>query len=250
MSERSGVRSMARWATAGIAIGAASWAAYAGITWIRYGRARRPTEPEETDPLLDRFMPVYEAADRHRVRVAAPMEMTFAAATALDLQQSAMIRAIFKGRELMLGAQPEKPVLPRPLLDWAKVLGWGVLVEVPGREIIFGAVTKPWEAKVVFRSLPPEEFAAFQEPGYVKIVWTLRAERISAGTSMARTETRVTTTGPIARAKFRRYWAFLSPGIRLIRRIALKTVKQEAERLACQAGSRPSTEVEAPAERY
>ena len=37
------------------------------------------------------------------------------------------------------------------------------------------------QANVVFRSLLPDEFAAFHEPGYVKIAWTLRA-RQDAGT--------------------------------------------------------------------
>jgi hypothetical protein len=103
-----------------------------------------------------------------------------------------------------------------------------VLAEVPGREVVMGGVTRPWEANVVFQALPPAEFANFHEPGYVKIAWTLRADRISASQSIVRTETRVTTTDLLARTKFRRYWAFLSPGILLIRRIALSMVKRTA----------------------
>ena len=52
---------------------------------------------------------------------------------------------------------------------------------MPGREVVFGAVTQPWVTNVVFRALPPHEFAAFKEPGFVKIVWTLHAAPISAG---------------------------------------------------------------------
>ena len=68
-----------------------------------------------------------------------------------------------------------------------------------------GAVTQPWRADVVFRPLPPEEFAAFHEPDYVKIVWTLRADSLGTTGSIFRTETRVLTTDPTARSKFRRY---------------------------------------------
>jgi hypothetical protein len=117
-------------------------------------------------------------------------------------------------------------------VPFAKGLGWGVLDEIPGREIVFGAVTRPWEANVVFRALLPDAFAAFNEPDYVKIAWTLRADPIDARESIARTETRVTTTDPGAREKFRRYWAVFSPGIVLIRRVMLKRVKAEAERRA------------------
>ena len=84
-----------------------------------------------------------------------------------------------------------------------------------------GAVTQPWKANVVFRSLPPDEFAAFKEPDYVKIAWTLRADAVSDRESVARTETRVIATDAEARRKFRWYWARFSPGIVLIREISL-----------------------------
>ena len=116
-------------------------------------------------------------------------------------------------------------------------MGWGVLAEVPGREIVVGAVTKPWEPNVVFRALPPEQFASFNEPGFVKIAWTLRADPVDAGSSVFRTETRTMTTDRVARAKFRRYWSFVSPGVVLIRRLSLLPLKREAERRAL-AGAR------------
>jgi hypothetical protein len=101
-------------------------------------------------------------------------------------------------------------------------------------EIVVGAVTKPWEPNVTFRSLAPDEFSGFAEPGYVKIAWTLRADHISDRQSIFRTETRVLATSPSARARFRRYWAFLSPGIILIRWMSLAPLKAEAERRAQQ----------------
>jgi hypothetical protein len=191
--------------------------------------------------LLDQFMPEYEVAERHSIRVSAPAEITFQAAAALDLQQSKTISGIFKAREFILGAKPSGTVLPNALLPWAKALGWGLLAEVPGREVVLGAVTKPWEPNVVFHPLPPDEFADFREPGYVKIIWTLRWDAVSATASVAQTDTRVTTTDAAARAKFRLYWAFLSPGILLIRRVALAMVKKDAERLASRALPTPSS---------
>jgi hypothetical protein len=113
-----------------------------------------------------------------------------------------------------------------------KELGWGVLADGPSHEIVMGAVTQPWKANVVFRSLPPDEFAAFSEPGYVRIAWTLRADAISDTPSVARTETRVVATDAEARRKFRWYWARFSPGIVLIRAISLRLVKKDAERRA------------------
>jgi hypothetical protein len=45
----------------------------------------------------------------------------------------------------------------------------------------------------------------------------------------------VATTDPSARAKFRRYWVMVSPGVLLIRREMLRLVKREAERRARDA---------------
>ena len=94
--------------------------------------------------------------------------------------------------------------------------GYGVLAEDPGREIIFGGATQPWLANPVFRALPPTSSSPSTQPSYVKLAWTLRADPIDATKSVFRTETRVATTDPTSRAKFRGYWAFVSPSIILI----------------------------------
>jgi hypothetical protein len=94
-----------------------------------------------------------------------------------------------------------------------------------------GAVTQPWKADVVFRALPPERFAAFAEPGYVKIAWTLRADPTGSSNCVFRTETRVIATDAESRRRFRRYWAFLSPGIFLVRYEILRLLEKETERL-------------------
>jgi hypothetical protein len=235
MNSKSYARGIARWLAAGVGVAAAAYGAYVGITWYRYGHAAPPS-PEEHDALLDRFIPAYEVAERHQIRIAAPAAVTLAAARETDLQGSGLVRTIIKAREVILGATADDRPRPRGLLAEVQSLGWGVLAEVPGREVVVGAVTKPWEANVIFHALSPDQFAEFSEPGYVKIVWTLRAEPISATESLFRTETRAIATDASARAKFRRYWSFLSPGIIVIRWAVLGPVKSEAERRARQRG--------------
>lgn len=213
--------------------GALAYAAHIGTTWLRYGHPPAPG-PEDADALLDVFMPVYDVAERHHVGVGASADVTFAALMEMDLEKSGLIRAVFKAREIVLGAEPGAKTEARSLVDVTRELGWVVLAEVPGHEIVMGAVTRPWQANVVFRGVPSEHFAAFNEPDYVKIAWTLRADAISPFSSMARSETRVVATDRGARRKFRWYWARFSAGIRVIREIALRLVKKEAERRAAQ----------------
>jgi hypothetical protein len=229
MSRKQLVESVSRGLFYGAGVAAGAYAAYAGTTWLRYGRVRNGAG-DDRDPLLDGFMPTYEVVERHHIRVEAPADITFAAACDVDFQQSALIRAIFKGRELMLGSAPDEMKRPRGLLELTRSLGWGVLAEIPGREVVVGAVTQPWKANVVFCAVPPDRFAAFNEPDYVKIAWTLRADPLDGRRSMARSETRVMTTDLEARRKFRRYWSLVSPGVVMIRRVAMTLVRADAER--------------------
>jgi hypothetical protein len=217
---------------AGIVGGAAGLATLAGAgliarNWYRFGA---PGEEGPADPLLDRFMPVYDVREYHEIAVEAPVAEAYAAARELDIRRSGLVRAIFRGRELLMQAKGEHESVSRPLVRECLALGWGLLAEEPGRELVMGAVTRPWESNVRFWSLPPAEFAAFDAPGYAKIVWTLGARDDGAGASIAHTETRVLTTDPAARSRFRRYWALVSPGVVLIRRQSLRIVKADAER--------------------
>jgi hypothetical protein len=245
MTPLSRTRSLARWSSLGIGVAAAAYASYAAVTWWRYGHPGRPTV-ESDDPLLDRFMPIADVAERHHIRVEAPADVTLAAACEMDVLQSPIIRAIFKTREVLLGSEPDTAVRPRGLLASTTSMGWGVLAEVPGREVVMGAVAQPWQANVTFRPLPPDEFAAFNEPGYVKIAWTLRADSIGATQAMFRTETRAIATDALARTKFRRYWSVLSPGIIAIRRIMLTPVKADAERRARSDSRNDASAAEGP----
>lgn len=229
-----GMTRAVRWTAGGLGLMAAGYATIVGTTWYRYGHVPS-VGPDEQDPLLDQFMPEYDVAERHHVRVAAPTATTLSAAAGTDLQQSTIVRAIFRTRELVLGAEPGAATRPKGLLAQTTSLGWRVLAQKPGREIVVGAVTQPWLPNVVFRGLAPEEFRAFQEPGYVKILWTLRADPVGESESIFRTETRVTTTDQTARTKFRWYWARFSPGIFLIRRVMLGLLKTDAERRARRA---------------
>jgi hypothetical protein len=224
-------RTALKWVAGALGVATGAYASCVGVTWLRYGRPSLASA-DDADPLLDRFIPVYEAAERHHIHIAAPADIAFAAACEQDLMALPVVRAIFKTRELVLGAEPETAVRPRGLLAMTRSIGWGVLAEVPGREIVMGAVTQPWHANVVFRPLPPDEFVAFSEPDFVKIVWTLRADRTGPDESVFRTETRVVTTDAAARAKFRWYWARFSPGIWLIRWLSLGPIRREAERRA------------------
>lgn len=220
---------------AGVTGGAlAAFTGYVGYTYATYGRTpRRP----ETGAVLDPFVPDYEVRERHRIRVNAPAAITMAAARDVSFNDSPVVRLIFNLRDLpaRLAGTSVPPVVRRSTMEEVRALGWKELAEEEGHYVAMGAVTQPWRQNVVFRGLAPEAFVAFQEPGFAKIAWTLEVEPIGPSSSVFRTETRVVTTDPASREKFRRYWSLLSPGIILIRLEMLRLVKADAERRADEA---------------
>jgi hypothetical protein len=210
---------------------------YAGVTWYRYGRVGRGGR---RDPLVDRFMPRYEVREVHETRVAAPAEVTYAAAYNLDLQRSTIVRAIFTGRELVMGGEHSKGEQASGFLAGILGLGWRILAEERGHVLVAGAVTQPWHPDGEFRDFSADDFAAFKQPGYAKILWSFAVDPVGPSGSVFRTETRVVTTDSETRSRFRRYWSVFSSGILLIRYETLRLVKREAERTAEKLAVAPS----------
>ena len=207
---------------------------YAGL--VAYHRRRYGTAAPSNDDsmLLDRFIPSPEVVEHHRVHIAAPPDVVMTTARGLVFLSSRLVRGIFKARTIVLGGEADEQ-LPPALVPYMQSIGWVVLAERADREIILGAVTRPWDAAPIFRSLSPCEFAAFREPGYVKIAWTLRADPAGEGESTFHTETRAATTDLETRKRFRHYWSYVAPGVELIRRAMLQPLKKAAEQRASQS---------------
>lgn len=228
MDTRKVLKNTAIGLAAGAGAALAGYATLVAMNRANYGKVK-PPKHGATDALLDRFMPDPEVAERHAIYVNAPADVAMATAKELELMKSPVIRAIIRARELVLGGEPDTRPHPEGLLEQVLSIGWVVLAEQPGREIVMGAVTQPWIANPVFRPVPAEEFAAFDEPDYVKIVWTLRADPIDDRRSIFRTETRARATDTRARTRFRNYWSFVAPGVELIRMALLPALKRQAE---------------------
>jgi hypothetical protein len=190
---------------------------------------------EELDPLLDRFIPAYDVVERHRIDVDATPTETMAAARHVDMRRSPFIRAIVKARALAMGDASTQDEGPRGLIAETTSMGWRVLAEDPGREVVVGAAAQPWLPNFKFRPIEPEEFASFSEPGYVKIVWTLRIDSVWPDGTTFGTETRVAATDDEARKKFRHYWRRVVPGVIAIRWLLLRMLKREAEAIRLES---------------
>jgi hypothetical protein len=191
-------------------------------------RRLRARPSADTSPAAP-FIANPDVQDQQDIIIRARVDRVFFEATRVDLQSLPLVRAIFWIRGTIMGDTR----IPRPpvgILAETMSLGWGLLAHTPGRALVMGAATRPWEQNVTFRAIDPEEFAAFAEPGYVKIVWTLEADAHGSGLTRLRTATRVVATDQAARRTFRWYWLAFGLGIRLIRWNMLRAVRREAQR--------------------
>jgi len=177
-------------------------------------------------------MPAYDVGLYHELRIEAPASVVFETIDRVSFDSAPVARALFRARAALLRARSDGDRASGGFIEQMTELGWKIVARDPGRELVFGAVTQPWRPNPEFRGLAPEEFAAFDEPGYAKLALTIRVDPFDENASVVCTETRVQSTDQTSYALFRRYWALFSPGIEVIRVALLHRLKNEAERLS------------------
>ena len=186
--------------------------------------------------LIDDWMPAYDAVERHSTLVDAPAERIWAAARTLDLSRSPIVRVLFALRSaggLFTARRKDRQPLGTTL-ERLKAGGFVQLEEKPGEELLLGLVGRFWRIDGGIVRVTPEEFRAFDRPGYAMATWnfTLAPE---GGRMRLATETRVRCTDAASRRAFLRYWRLVGPFSALIRMEMLRTLRRAAERPAPSA---------------
>jgi hypothetical protein len=179
--------------------------------------------------LIDEFLPHYDVVEHHAVDVDAPVAEAYKAVKELDLARSPIVLALLFARglpHLFTGAVKPKRQLR---LDDIVESGFVVLGEEPDRELVLGIVGKFWQLSSGVHRIEPEEFVAFDAPGFAKAVWNFAVSARPGGGSRVETETRVACTNDDARGRFSRYWWLIGRFSALIRRVMLRNIKREAE---------------------
>lgn len=184
--------------------------------------------PPGTSPgILEPYIPHYDVREVHTIVVDAPAEAVFAAACALDIEAIPLVRALFAVRAALLGAR-FRARQSRGLIADMTAIGWTPLARAPA-SVVMGSITEPWDPQPRFRAVDPQTFAALDEPGHVKIAWTLESTARSPASTLFRTETRAVATDARSRRRFRWYWLAFGLGTALIRSAALRRLKHVCE---------------------
>ncbi|HEV8480719.1 MAG TPA: hypothetical protein VGR66_07975 [Candidatus Eisenbacteria bacterium] len=179
--------------------------------------------------VLDRYIPKPDICERHHTTVRAPAEVAYRVAMEFDFESLFLVRAILRGREILMRAPPALPAPPMGFVAKTRSMGWGLLTEEPGRLYVCGAKCQPWLPEVVFTPIEPEKFSQYAEPGLVKIAWTIEASPIGPDHALLGTETRAVATDEGARRKFLPYFRRMRPGILAIRWLVLPAMRRRAE---------------------
>ncbi|WP_029704954.1 hypothetical protein [Arthrobacter sp. TB 26] len=189
--------------------------------------------------LLDQFLPEYDLSIVHADVFRAPPAECYEAAREMDLFRAPLARALLglralpqrvaetvRGRGRTPGAAAARGTFR---LKEMVNLGWILLGEAPGAEMVLGQVSRPWKSVAASADVPttPQQFAGFSQPGYARIAVGLRIDPYGAGSSIVTVETRVAIRDEKSRRRFRRYWALVGPFSSLIRRMALRQLARE-----------------------
>jgi hypothetical protein len=170
--------------------------------------------------LIDEILPEYDFSERHSTSVEAAPERAYEIARRLDMGGSALIRLLFRLRGLPSAALD---------LDGLCALGFSILAERPGRELVLGLVGQFWTRDGGVLAVTRSGFGEFRQPGYALAAWNFHVSGHPRGGTSLSTETRVHCTDAASRFSFRLYWLLVRPFSGLIRRVMLREIKRQAE---------------------
>jgi hypothetical protein len=184
--------------------------------------------------LIDRFMPAPALRQVDCVAVATTPKRAWEVARTMDMYRIPLARALFQLRTLperLLAGRRDRPRRPAPTARIDDIAGaasgFQILAEETGREVVIGAIGKVWKPSIEFVRVPPAEYAAFDQPGFVKVTWCVRVDARRGGGSWITVDVRVSATDRASLAKFQRYWTLIGPFSHWIRRSLLRLLSRE-----------------------
>ena len=175
--------------------------------------------------LIDEFMPQYDVRERHRIRVAASPDATYAALRTADLTGSVVIRVL---AFLRTGRRHR----PHATLESFANRGFHLIAESPPREMVIGIEGQFWRPSAPVCTPSPEVFrqALTPAPGMARGIWNFTVGALADGGTELTTETRVLCADAATRRRFLPYWYVIRAGSGLIRHAMLRAIRREAER--------------------
>jgi hypothetical protein len=169
--------------------------------------------------IIDDLLPDYDYRTAHSRWTDAGAEQVWDALMSLRFDELTLTRPLVRVRGL------GRRVPDGSVLDNGPVT---ILRVDEGRQAVGGSISRSWTPRPRRRRLTDaDQFLAFGEPGWIKLVTDFRVVPEGSGTRLS-TETRVKATDPSARRRFALYWAGIRPFSGVVRRDILAAVVRKA----------------------
>lgn len=193
--------------------------------------------------LIDHHLPTFDVTAIEHLVVDVPLQTTWEALKALDLMQvhSPLMDAAFYVRglpERLAGrsnrARPPSPPPTELKLSGvgAALDGWLALGQNPPHEAAFGAIGRFWKPEMEWydvSTMSPEQFRAFEVPGWGRIAASISLRNYGETRTLASYEARTATPDPATARKFGRYWTLVRPFAGHVLSATLATLRDNAE---------------------
>jgi hypothetical protein len=178
---------------------------------------------------LDSLVPLPRKREVDHVDLTTPIAQVWEHVRHADLGDSPLVRALFALRTLPARVRGEAVPPGRLSVDDLRSSptqpGFQVLADDPPHEVAVAAIGKVWQLEIPFVHVPDAAaYAAFDEPGWVKVAWSIRLEPLGDAATRLFVEVRVDATDDESWERFERYWVAVGPGSHFIRRVALAAV--------------------------
>jgi hypothetical protein len=188
--------------------------------------------------LIDAYLPDYDVRERHRTRVRASREVTYAAIRTANLASAPLARMLLALRALP-GALGDGASGVRKLwsrgsravtLSTFEDRGFRLLAELPPTELVIGLEGMFWRPTGNLSTPPAADFRSRgPAPGTARGVWNFHLRSCADGTTELTTETRVQCADAGARRRFLPYWYAIRPASGMIRHAMLRAIRESAE---------------------
>lgn len=178
--------------------------------------------------LLETFVPTPDAAETHRIEIAADPGVVYRALWTTDLGASLIVKGLLGLRALPRIVRDRRvPDAAKPLtLQTVIEAGFGRLVEEPGRELVLGVSGRFWRPTGNIEPFDRESFSRPVPPGMARAVWNFAVAPTGDRRTILSTETRILCGDAASRRKFRLYWLAVRPFSGLIRHVMLRAVRR------------------------
>ena len=181
--------------------------------------------------MLDELLSTPRLLEIDRAEVAASPDRVWQLLRHGELAKSPLLRALFAVRTLpdrIRGHAVNTTLCIDDLQSSAAHPGFQILAERAPREIAVGAIGKVWQPEIPFVHVADARaFAAFNQPGFVRVAWALRVLPLGDHDARVEVEVRVDATDDESWRKFRLYFAVIGPASHFIRREVLSGLARE-----------------------